>query len=126
LDCVFENNQGGGNVKKILLLALGAIAMSGCATSPERIAAAPVANDKYMTSDCTQLATTMAEATASLNTFSEKQATRVKADAASVFLVLIPASWFTGDNAADVAKYKGEVEAIKFVQAKKGCNALRA
>jgi hypothetical protein len=113
-------------MKKLLLLALGAATLSACATSPERIAAAHVPEDKYVASDCAQLATTMANAKANLSTFSAKQETQVKADAASVFLVLIPASWFTGDHAADVAKYKGEVEAIQVAQGKKACNVIKA
>jgi uncharacterized protein YceK len=113
-------------MKKLLLLALVGVALSGCASSPERIVAAHVPEDTYVASDCAQLAKTMADAKANLSTFSAKQETKVKADAASVFLVLIPASWFTGDHAADVAKYKGEVEAIQGAQARKGCNAIKA
>jgi hypothetical protein len=113
-------------MKNLLFMALGALILSACATSPERIAAAPVSNDKYLDSDCAGLTTTLADASTNLKTYSDKQDTKVKADAASVFLILIPASWFTGDNAADVAKYKGEVDAIRFAQAKKGCNALKA
>jgi hypothetical protein len=41
-----------------------------------------------------------------------------------VFLVLIPASKLSGDSAADVAKYKGEVEAIETAQIKSSCKKL--
>ena len=42
-------------------------------------------------------------------------------DAASVFFVLIPASSLTGDHKADVAKFKGEIEAINTAQTKLKC-----
>jgi len=49
------------------------------------------------------------------------QDSKANMDAATVFFVLIPASKLTGDSAADVAKFKGEVEAIETAQIKNGC-----
>ncbi len=49
------------------------------------------------------------------------QDTKANVDAATVFFVLIPASKLSGDHAADVAKYKGEVEAIDTALVKTGC-----
>jgi hypothetical protein len=60
----------------------------------------------------------MADARAKLAEFSKLQDTKANVDAATVFLVPIPASKLSGDHAGDVAKYKGEVEAIETAQVK--------
>jgi outer membrane PBP1 activator LpoA protein len=112
-------------MKNLLAPCLLALALSACATRPERIAAATVPQDPYVGSDCTQLASTLDTARADLKKYSAMQDTKANEDAASVFLVLIPASWFTGDHEKEVAKSKGEVAAIEVAQAKKGCKALR-
>lgn len=75
-----------------------------------------------MDSDCVQLGTLMSD----VQKFSSMQDSKANMDAATVFCVLVPASKLTGDHAGDVAKFKGEVEAIETAQIKKGCKALRA
>lgn len=74
--------------------------------------------------DCAQLNTSMADARANLAKFSGMQNTKANVDAATVFLAFVPVSKMTGDSAGDVAKYKGEVEAIETAQVKKGCKKL--
>lgn len=110
---------------KILTLSIfalgGALAISGCATRPESIPASFVSFEKYTANDCLQLATNMSDARAELQKFSSLQDSKANVDAATVFFVLVPASKLTGDHAGDVAKYKGEVEAIETAQIKKGC-----
>ena len=66
----------------------------------------------------------MSDARVQLAKFSAMQDTKANIDAASVFFVLIPASKLTGDSAGDVAKYKGEVEAIETAQIKNGCKKI--
>jgi len=68
----------------------------------------------------------MADARAELVKFSSMQDSKANVDAATVFLVLIPFSKLSGDHAGDVAKYKGEVEAIETAQIKNGCKKLKA
>ena len=46
---------------------------------------------------------------------------KVAADAATVFLVLIPVSTMAGDYEADVARYKGEKQALERTLANKTC-----
>ena len=77
-----------------------------------------------MGSDCPQLSTSMTDARAQLAKFSSMQDTKANLDAATVFLVLIPVSKLSGDSAGDVAKYKGEVEAIETAQIKKSCKMM--
>ena len=77
-----------------------------------------------MGQDCTQLALLMSDARSQLAKFSSMQDSKANMDAATVFLVLVPASKLSGDHAADVAKYKGEVEAVETALIKTGCKKL--
>jgi hypothetical protein len=97
------------------------VALSACATRPESISASYVSHEKYSGQTCEQLNTTMSDARANLAKFSDMQNSKANMDAATVFFVLIPASKLTGDSAGDVAKWKGEVEAIETAQIKTGC-----
>jgi hypothetical protein len=49
------------------------------------------------------------------------QDSKANLDAATVFFVLIPASKLSGDHAGDVAKFKGEIEAIETALIKTNC-----
>ena len=108
---------------KLLLCGVALIA-AGCATRPESISASFVSHEKYMGQTCPQLSDSMADARVKLTDFSKMQDTKANIDAATVFLVLIPASKLSGDHAGDIAKYKGEVEAIETAQIKSGCRKL--
>lgn len=100
------------------------LTVMGCATRPESISASFVSHEKYMGQTCPQLTDQMADARAKLADFSKQQDTKANLDAATVFLVLIPASKLSGDHAGNVAKYKGEVEAIETAQIKTNCKKL--
>lgn len=107
------------------LLALGiSVTVVGCATRPESISASYVSHEKYMGQTCPELTDSMADARTQLTKYSDMQNSKANVDAATVFLVLIPASKLSGDSAADVAKYKGEVEAIETAQIKSNCKKL--
>ncbi len=108
-------------LKKNLLAGLTLTLLSACASRPESISASYVSHEKYTGNDCAKLTTLMSDARAELTKFSEMQNSKANVDAASVFFVLIPASKLTGDSAADVAKWKGEVEAIDTAQIKNKC-----
>lgn len=107
--------------KATLAIAFAGFLISGCATRPESISASFVSHEKYMGKDCTQLALDMSDARSQLAKFSSMQDSKANVDAATVFFVLIPASKLSGDHAGDVAKYKGEVEAIETALIKTGC-----
>jgi len=112
-------------LNKITLLTIFALSVitSGCANRPESIAASYVSHERYTESNCAQLATTMSNARAELAIYSSKQDTAANIDAGSVFLVLIPVSALQGDSEADVAKWKGRVEAIETAQIKNKCTS---
>ena len=63
----------------------------------------------------------MSDARAELAKVSKKQNSEATGDAWGVFLVLVPVSKLTGDYEGEVAKWKGEVEAINTAQIKAKC-----
>ena len=97
------------------------VLVSACASRPESISASYVSHEKYIAGDCTRLATQMTDARAELAKVSAMQDTNANWDAVGVLLVLIPFSKLSGDHAGDVAKWKGEVEAIDTAQIKNKC-----
>ena len=103
------------------LTILTLLTMSSCASRPSSIAASYVSHEKYMDYSCTQLATKMGDARGELQKYSDMQNTKANVDAGTVFFVLIPASKLSGDHEGDVAKWKGEVEAINTAQEKLKC-----
>ena len=97
------------------------ILTTSCATRPESIPVSYVAFEKYTDGSCTQLTTQMEDARTQLAKVSKQQDAKANGDAFGVFLLLIPISKLTGDHAAEVAKWKGEIEAIETAQIKKKC-----
>ncbi len=97
------------------------VAIVGCATRPESISASFVSHEKYMGQDCATLGISMADVRSQLSKFSDMQDTKANVDAATVFFALVPVSKLSGDHAGDVAKYKGEVEAVETAMIKTGC-----
>lgn len=108
-------------MKKILTLLASVCVIAGCATRPESISASYVSHEKYSGKDCTALALDLGNAREELQKYSKMQDNKANIDAATVFFVLIPASKLAGDHAGDVAKWKGEVEAVDTALVKSGC-----
>ena len=109
---------------KICLSSLTVVAfglLTGCADRPSKISASYVSHEKYMDLSCTELNSKMSNARAELAKFSDMQNSKANTDAASVFFILIPVTTMTGDHAGDVARWKGEVEAIDTAQQKLKC-----
>ena len=107
--------------KKIAVATAIITAVAGCATRPESISASFISFEKYMGKDCTTLLLDMSNARSELAKFSTMQDSKANTDAATVFFVLVPVSKLSGDHAADVAKFKGEVEAIETALIKSNC-----
>lgn len=108
-------------MKKVIALIGIAAVMAGCATRPESISASYVSHEKYSGKDCTSLSLDLMNARNELSKYSSMQNTKANVDAATVFFVLIPASKLSGDHAGDVAKWKGEVEAVETALVKANC-----
>jgi hypothetical protein len=104
----------------VVVLGLSA----GCANRPESIRASFVSHEKFSALDCTQLATRMSDTRAELDKYSKLQDSKATGDAWGVFLLGVPFSKLSGDHEGDVARLKGEVEAIDTAQIKAGCKKL--
>ena len=106
-------------------LAVAALcALSACASRPESIAASYVSHEKYTQLDCAQLATKMTDVRAELDKYSKLQDSKATGDAWGVFLLGIPFSQMSGDHAGDVARLKGEVEAVDTAQVRNKCKSV--
>jgi hypothetical protein len=108
-------------MKNILIISLLVSFVSSCASRPESIRASYVSHERYIDNSCYQLESQMADAREQLLKFSELQNDKANGDAVGVFLLGIPFSQLSGDVEADVAKYKGTIEAIETAQIKNKC-----
>lgn len=110
-------------MKAILVLALAGPLLASCANRPESIHASYVSHEKYMDLDCAALEAKMGDTRADLAKYSEMQNAKANEDAMGVFLFGIPFSKLSGDVEGEIARLKGEVEAIGTAQIRKKCGA---
>lgn len=107
----------------VLVLTIGIFA-TGCATAPQNIAPAYVSHMTYMQFDVDQLGQEEARLQAALATASDAQSKARSNDIAGVILLGLPVSSLSGSNqASNVARLKGELEAIQKAIALKGGKA---
>lgn len=100
-------------VIQFMILGAAALLLGACAKTPSSIAPVAVSGSEYASLQCNQLRNEYTQVSAQLSEAEGKQRGAVAADAAGVFLVLIPPSALMGDHEADVARYKGEKIAIE-------------
>lgn len=98
-------------------------AFGGCANRPESIHADFVSYERYTGLSCAALAGRLAETQTKLAEASRAQDNSATNDAFTVFLVGVPISKLAGDHEAEVARLKGENEAIETAQIKAKCRA---
>jgi hypothetical protein len=108
-------------VKTGLLMVAAMLSLIGCANRPESIRASFVSHEKYAYLDCPALESRMTETRKALDATSKMQDEKATGDAVGVFLLGIPFSKLTGDHEGEVARLKGEVEAIETAQIKAKC-----
>jgi len=119
---VFTHQMGATmNVRSAFLAFFLAALLVGCANRPETIRASFVSHERFMALTCLQLVNRMAAARADLDKFSRMQDGKATGDAWGVFLIGVPLSKLSGDHEGDVARLKGEVEAIETAQIKVRC-----
>ena len=112
--------------KSILALAT-CVALAGCATSPKDIAPAYVSPILYQNLTCEQLAMEAARVSQAAAAANGAQANQASKDAVmtTVGVVLFwPSLFFIGGdkgNAAEVARLKGEMQAIEQANISKNC-----
>lgn len=113
--------------KSIALSAVVAIStalgffLSGCANRPDSIHAEYISYERYAGLSCQELESRLADTRSRLEVASQQQNNAANVDAVGVFLVLVPVSKLTGDHEAEVARLKGDVEAIETAQIKGRC-----
>jgi len=100
--------------------------IAGCASRPESIPASHVSHEKYIDNDCQVLYGKLSGAQSELARYSDLQNSAANSDAVGVFLLGIPFSKLSGDHAGNVAKWKGEIEAIETAKVKKKCGETSA
>ncbi len=108
-----------------LFAATVAVALlSACASRPESIHASYVSHEKYTHLSCAELATRKTDTRAELDKYSRMQDSKANTDAVGVFFLALPFSKLSGDHEGDVARLKGEVEAIDTAQVKNRCKSV--
>jgi hypothetical protein len=110
-------------IRKIIC-ASAILFLTACATRPESIRASHVSFEKFMHLDCSQLTTKMSDTKEELVKLSKMQDNKATGDAFGVFLLGIPFSKLSGDHEGDIARLKGEVEAVDTAQVKNKCKAV--
>ena len=111
------------SVSRFLAAGLALAALAGCAKRPDTIEASFVSYEKFTGLNCERLFERMKEAKANLLAQSIEQDHAATNDAVTVFLVGVPLSALSGDHQGEVARLKGEVEAIETAQVKAKCRA---
>lgn len=114
-------------MKKTAVITSLAMALSGCATSSDKIAASYVSPIHYQNMDCTQIASEMERvrsAAISSGAQVDKAANNDAGIMAAGMILFWPALFFLGGNQAKEAEYaklKGESEALDRVAVEKKC-----
>ncbi len=98
------------------------LALAGCAKSPESISAAYVSEVGYGSWTCKQLGEESLRLSSALTRASLQQEQARTNDAVGVILIGLPVSSMSGDNIApEIARLKGETEAVRRAAITKRC-----
>lgn len=100
--------------RMIIMATAAALMLSGCASRASSIAPVAVSSNDYAKLGCEQARAELVTARAKENALARKQNNAATADAASVFLVLLPlGSVFGADVEGELAQAKGETLALE-------------
>ncbi len=98
----------------IIIIALSALTLTNCATHPKNIQPAYVSHLNYQNLKLSQLQAEQTRLTAALATASDAQQKARSNDTLGVILLGLPVSSLSGSNqASNIARLKGELEAIQ-------------
>lgn len=118
--------MGSDNMKKTFV-ALVAVSLVGCATSPDNISAAYVSPIQYQSYSCSQLREEATRVSSRAIQVSGAQSSKATTDAVAMtvgVIVFWPALFLLkgdGTTAAEVSRLKGEMDAIEQASVKKKC-----
>ncbi len=111
-------------------ISAAALILGGCATQPDKISASYVSPILYQNLSCQQLASEAANISQRAAQATGEQSQRAGQDAAAVAVGMVifwPALFLArgdGAAAAEVARLKGEMEAIESASKRKGCGIV--
>ena len=108
-------------MKQVAVILIAIFLVQACSKPPSKIAATNISSSEYADLNCSELVRELGRTSERLSAAESSQRKSVAGYAASVFFILIPYSALGGDSEADVAKYKGEKEAIERALSKKNC-----
>ncbi len=109
-------------MKKVILAGAIALVASACAKRPEAISASYISDVGYQAWRCDQLAGEQGRIEAALATASKQQLQARSNDTVGVIFLGLPVSSMSGDNVApEIARLKGEKEAIQRAMVLKSC-----
>jgi hypothetical protein len=109
------------------LTALAAVCLGGCASSSDQVAATYVSPIQYESYNCRQLgeeAQRVSQRAAIAAGAQDKQRTNDQIATAAAIVVFWPAAFFVGgdrQNAAELARLRGEMDAIEQTSIRKNC-----
>jgi hypothetical protein len=114
-------------MRRNLLAIATALVVSACAKSPESIAPSYVSEVGFQSWNCNQLGEESNRLSAALSRASAQQENARTNDTVGVLLIGLPVSSLSGDNIApEIARLKGETEAVRKVSINKSCASVPA
>lgn len=109
-------------MKSMILVAVVSGLAFSCAKAPESISASYVSEVGYQGYSCAQLTQETVRLSQALSTASAQQSKARSNDVAGVILIGLPVSSLSGDNIApEIARLKGEQEAVRKAGITKNC-----
>jgi hypothetical protein len=101
-------------ISRIMCITLLSLAVTGCASRASSVPPVSVSATEYSGMSCQETRAELASAREKSNALTRKQNNAATADAASVFLVLLPlGSVFGGDVSGELGQAKGELQALE-------------
>ncbi|EJE49931.1 hypothetical protein PMI14_05501 [Acidovorax sp. CF316] len=101
-----------------------AICLTACANRPASIKPSFVSHERFVGLECPAIHERLVSARNDLSRYSVLQDQKANNDAVGVFLLGVPFSKMSGDHEADVARAKGEIEALETAQIKNRCDTV--
>ena len=118
----WEDDEGHSLKVFVGAVALGA-ALAGCAASPETIAPSYVSEVGYRSWACKDLAEESGRLSSALSRTSQLQENARTGDTVGIILLGLPTASMSGQNVApEVARLKGEAEAVRKAMIGKRCS----
>jgi len=113
------------NKNVVAVAALCLLSVAGCAKSPDSISPSYVSDIQYNNHTCPQLSEEASRLSSAMARAYTQQENARTSDTVGVILLGLPVASLSGDNIApEIARLKGEAEAIRTASIKKGCGEL--